>query len=180
MQPNDQSPEEGLTKVALAKWFYAIFELRPGMHIEGLHTDPAWNMLLDLYIHESAGVRTSVTAACISARVPSTTALRHIATLHDHRFISRQPDENDRRRHWLALTDDTSAAIDDYLGRALALLKDLLARSSSEFDMIALMAGLRTAAQAIRDAGAALQPLEHWARRENGREALERPHQVHG
>jgi|GEM_PF-2771393 len=174
MQSDDQSRTNRLTKVALAKWFYSIFELRPGAQIEGLYVDPAWNMLLDLYIHESVGDRTSVSSACISARVPATTALRYISTLHDQRFISRNPDEDDRRRYWLALTESTSAAMDDYLDRVLAMLRGLLANHSSEFDPVTLMDRIQAAAQAIRDAGAALQPLEHWSQQRGGKESQAR------
>ena len=56
MQSDDQSRTNRLTKVALAKWFYSIFELRPGAQIEGLYVDPAWNMLLDA--RSSDGVET--------------------------------------------------------------------------------------------------------------------------
>jgi hypothetical protein len=41
-----------------------------------LLAEPAWDILLDLYIRQAQGKRTTVSSACVGAIVPATTALR--------------------------------------------------------------------------------------------------------
>lgn len=65
--------------------------------------EPAWDILLDLYAQPEAH-HISITSACIAARVPATTALRHIRKLQDIHLIQRHPDESDRRKNFLTLT----------------------------------------------------------------------------
>ena len=65
---------------------------------EQLFGEPAWDMLLDLYIAYARGVPVSVTSACIGAAVPATTALRHLGQLHEHGLVIREHDTQDQRR----------------------------------------------------------------------------------
>ena len=43
--------------------------------------DPAWDMLLDLYVNRAEGRDTSVSSLCIAGGVPATTGLRYIAAM---------------------------------------------------------------------------------------------------
>lgn len=63
-----------------------------------LFGEPAWDMLLDLYIAHARGQSVSVTSACIGAAVPATTALRHLGQLQDEGLIEREQDPRDQRR----------------------------------------------------------------------------------
>lgn len=83
-----------------------------------LFFDPAWNMLLDLYVNERRGAVVSVSSLCIAARVPSTTALRWLTLLERRGLIGRRPDDYDRRRSFLFLTGDGRAKIEATLDRA--------------------------------------------------------------
>lgn len=69
-----------------------------------LLADPAWDIMLDLFVahHEQRAV--SVSSACIAACVAPTTALRWINSLERRRLIERVPDLDDRRRHFLTLS----------------------------------------------------------------------------
>lgn len=104
--------------VAMAKWFFALKDDRPFPEFRGSAAEPAWDILIDLYMGELLGRRTSVTSACIGSRVPPTTALRHLNALCEAKRIERLPDENDARRCWLRLSPEAVRAIDRYLGRA--------------------------------------------------------------
>lgn len=69
-----------------------------------LFADPAWDMLLDLFAATLERRRVSVSSLCMAAAVPPTTALRWIATMHEHGLFERQADPADRRRAYIALS----------------------------------------------------------------------------
>lgn len=71
---------------------------------EGLFGEPAWDLLLDLFVRQMQGLKTSVTSACIAACVPPTTGLRWIRVLEAENLIERFDDPEDARRHFLRLT----------------------------------------------------------------------------
>lgn len=71
-----------------------------------LFSDPAWDMLLELYAAELGQVRVSVTGLCIASNAPTSTALRWISVLERKKLIERRPDPLDGRRFFLSLTRD--------------------------------------------------------------------------
>jgi DNA-binding MarR family transcriptional regulator len=81
----------------------------------GLFEDPAWDMLLDLYAAELEHTRVSVSSLCIAAAVAPTTALRWISKMTEAGLFVRQPDPQDRRRAFMALSNDASEAMRAYL-----------------------------------------------------------------
>lgn len=60
--------------------------------------DPAWDMLLDLYVNRAEARETSVSSLCIAAGVPATTGLRYIAEMETLGFLGRRKDKRDARR----------------------------------------------------------------------------------
>lgn len=89
--------------------------LRDGFFAQGLFEDPAWDMLLDLFAAEREGARVSVSSLCIAAAVAPTTALRWLNRLIAEGMIERRPDPRDRRRAFVALSAQGSAAMQGYL-----------------------------------------------------------------
>ena len=81
----------------------------------GLFADPAWDMLLDLMAARLEGVPVAVSSLCIAAAVPATTALRWVKALTDRGLFVRIADPHDRRRVFIALSDDTARALAAYL-----------------------------------------------------------------
>ena len=81
----------------------------------GLLAEPAWDILLDLFINHVAGKRVSVTSACIASGVAHTTALRWLGALEEHELVVREADSFDRRRHWVQLTQDGYLKLTRYL-----------------------------------------------------------------
>lgn len=81
---------------------------------ESLFGEPAWDILLDLFIAEMDSKPLSVTAACIGAAVPTSTALRWIAILEERGFLSRNNDPADARRVFLRLTGEGYAKMITY------------------------------------------------------------------
>ena len=84
-----------------------------------LFGEPAWDLLLDLYIAAREDKRVSVTSACIAADVPSTTALRWIGVLEKEGLVIRENDVADARRIFIRLTDDGSARMAQFLSGVL-------------------------------------------------------------
>lgn len=81
-----------------------------------LFGEPAWHILLDLFIQQKVGNRTSVMAACIGSGAATTTALRYLNLLIEDGLVERQGDASDGRRSWLRLTPQANEAMTEYLG----------------------------------------------------------------
>jgi FixJ family two-component response regulator len=77
--------------------------------------DPAWNVLLDLLLASLEGRRVAVSSACIVAGVATTTALRLVNRMVDDGVLIRLPDDNDGRRHFLAIAPEIEDALKRYL-----------------------------------------------------------------
>lgn len=77
--------------------------------------DPAWDILLDLCASSEPRKRISVSSACIAARVPPATALRHLARLVEQGFVERLADNVDRRRVFVQLTKHGQALMQECL-----------------------------------------------------------------
>lgn len=71
-----------------------------------LFGEPAWDILLDLFIAAKERKRLPVTSACIGAAVPATTALRWLTVLEDKGLILRENDMSDARRVFVRLSAD--------------------------------------------------------------------------
>jgi DNA-binding MarR family transcriptional regulator len=85
---------------------------------ERLFADPAWEILLELYIRWSAGSPTSVSRACAAAKVPHSTSLRWLKILLDEGLIDRIDDPDDRRRSFVELTAEAREKIEAALDAA--------------------------------------------------------------
>ncbi|MEM8724382.1 MAG: MarR family transcriptional regulator [Pseudomonadota bacterium] len=76
-----------------------------------LFADPAWDMLLDLTAAHAEHSRVSVTSLCIAAGVPATTALRWVKQMVESGIFERIADSSDKRRAFIALSDQTVEAM---------------------------------------------------------------------
>ena len=80
-----------------------------------LFADPAWFILLDLFVRQHSGLDTGVSSACRASFSPVTTALRHIAIMTERTIIVRRFDPCDQRRVYLELTEETKQEIQNIL-----------------------------------------------------------------
>jgi DNA-binding MarR family transcriptional regulator len=69
-----------------------------------LFGEPAWDILLDLFVAGEKNKRVAVTSACIGSGVPSTTALRWLNVLELRGLVEREDDNQDARRSFVRLT----------------------------------------------------------------------------
>ena len=84
---------------------------------QGVIDVAAWVMLLDLLLSHVNGKRLGVTALCIGAGVPLTTALRRIDELVASGLAEKQADPIDRRRSFVAITEKGDECIRGYVER---------------------------------------------------------------
>lgn len=94
---------------------------------EELFGEPAWDILLDLFIAAKERRRVSVTSACIGSAVPSTTALRWISILERQGLLTREADPGDARRVYVRLSPPGYEAMLKYFAsssRSVVLLDE--------------------------------------------------------
>lgn len=102
--------------LSLARGIYDSRRLRARVFSAALlFGEPAWDILLDLFIAELEGKSLSVTAACLGAAVPTSTGLRWLAILEDQGLVRRENDPRDARRVFLHLTEDGFERMTSYL-----------------------------------------------------------------
>jgi len=82
---------------------------------QALFSDPCWDMLLDLLAHRLADKTVSVSSLCIASGVPQTTALRRIDDLEKSGLVEKFPDQFDRRRVFVRLTDHALGKLENYI-----------------------------------------------------------------
>lgn len=80
-----------------------------------LFGDPAWTMLLDLYVSRLDGKSLDIGSLTAASFTPATTALRWIAMLEGRGLVYRRPDKADRRRSFIEMTPAAVEMFDRFL-----------------------------------------------------------------
>jgi DNA repair protein RadC len=68
-----------------------------------LFGEPAWDMLVELFIHEAEVKPVSTSSLCISSGLPMSSALRLLQRLTDAGLVRREADRTDGRRNFIRL-----------------------------------------------------------------------------
>jgi hypothetical protein len=84
-----------------------------------LFVNPAFNILLDLYISLREGQLVNVSSACIASGAPATTALRYISRLSQLEFVQKTEDKKDLRVCYVGLTAAGKVRIERALDAAV-------------------------------------------------------------
>jgi len=101
-----------------AEKLYRLRRQRARHFDESLFGEPAWDLLLDLFIQSERGTTVSVSSACVAAAVPTTTALRWISTLMSKGLVDRTTDQQDGRRSLIKLSQRGRQMMIGFLERA--------------------------------------------------------------
>ncbi len=80
-----------------------------------LFGEPAWDILLDLYIAQADDKPVSVSSACIGSAAPATTGLRWLGVLADEGLVVRENDTGDNRRVLVRLSHTGIKAMERFL-----------------------------------------------------------------
>jgi hypothetical protein len=109
------SPRAGRNHVALARQAYNLRRKRAAIFGNAeLFGEPAWDILLDLFIAQAEGKSVSVSSACIGSAAPATTGLRWLGVLADEGLVVRENDPEDHRRVMVRLTPSGTAAMERF------------------------------------------------------------------
>lgn len=108
---------------AAAKHLYQLRRIRERKLSNDIFGEPAWDMLLDLFIADQEGRRLQVTSVCIGAAVPCTTALRWLGVLQYHHLIEREDDPGDARRTYITLSAHGRQRMTEIVGAMCINLK---------------------------------------------------------
>lgn len=79
-----------------------------------IFSDPAWDILLELYASEVSQIRITISKLCAAVPVPVTTAMRWISALEREGLICRRKDPVDGRRVFVALSAKGIGSMDAY------------------------------------------------------------------
>jgi hypothetical protein len=99
----------------IASRLYALRRKRDAMLPADLFGEPAWDMLLDLFVQQSQGRRVSITSLCIASAAPQTTALRYITLMEAAGLITRAHCASDQRVVWLTIVPRVFSRLGTYL-----------------------------------------------------------------
>lgn len=83
-----------------------------------LFQNPAWDILLDIYVHRGSGKESCVNDVCIASGAPATTVLRWVGVLVEEGLLERERDRSDRRRTILKLSPVGLRLIEETLDAA--------------------------------------------------------------
>lgn len=107
-----REPFDRSTLVILAKKIRDVRTLRNAVFAPELFGEPAWDLLLSLYIAEGDQYRLKVTSACNESNVPETTALRWLNSLNELGLIQYESNPTDARSRYVALSREGVASMD--------------------------------------------------------------------
>jgi MoxR-like ATPase len=109
------SPRHARNYVALARQAYALRRKRAEIFGNAeLFGEPAWDILLDLFIAQAEGKSVSISSACIGSAAPATTGLRWLGVLADEGLVVRENDPEDQRRVMVRLTAAGTAGMERF------------------------------------------------------------------
>jgi len=112
----------GVSNLELAESMLASRRLREDLFGAEMFADPAWDMLLHLFVNGERGQAVPVSYLCAASAVPQSTALRWIETLANAGFVDRRPDSKDGRRIPVILTPVAAKLMRLHLRRTRASL----------------------------------------------------------
>ncbi len=73
---------------------------------EALFGEPAWDMLIELFIHQREGKPLATSSLCVGTELSMSSALRLVQRMIDADLLVRKIDAEDRRRHNIYLSPD--------------------------------------------------------------------------
>jgi DNA-binding MarR family transcriptional regulator len=112
------------TRSELAKRAVAAFkarQLRNRFFAATMFGEPAWDMLLALYLAEDSGRPVTVSGLADWSGYPPTTALRWLQLLEGECLVRRSPSPNDKRMSFVELTPSGRKALDEFFSCAPAI-----------------------------------------------------------
>jgi DNA repair protein RadC len=79
-----------------------------------LFGEPAWDMLIDLFIHECRGEQLSMSSLCATAGIPTSSAMKLAQRLCEAGVLERTPDLFDGRRTLMKIAPEVAHRLRAY------------------------------------------------------------------
>ncbi|MDP8994687.1 MAG: hypothetical protein M3N07_06880 [Pseudomonadota bacterium] len=111
--------------LSLARRMWVGRRIRDRIFGRGMFPNPAWNILLDLFIAGEEGRNVTIKSACVAADVPQSTALRYIAHLIEVRLARRLQHPSDARSAYLKLSERGRSRMIEFLSLSAACPDEL-------------------------------------------------------
>lgn len=105
--------------LAVAKFSLAARQGRSDHFSPAMFGEPAWDLLLALYVSQDEVPAPAVSSLAKSAGIAITTAFRWIDYLEEKRLIERERSSDDGRALTIALSDEGRGRLEEYFGRVL-------------------------------------------------------------
>jgi len=108
-RPADRPRTNGSSESRLARRLLAARRQREQIFEGNLFGEPAWDILLDLFVAHDERINVSVSSLCIAAAVPPSTGLRWLTNMTAQGILVRRQDPEDARRVWIELVPHVAA-----------------------------------------------------------------------
>jgi DNA-binding MarR family transcriptional regulator len=92
---------------------------RPGIFGRDMFGEPAWDMLLVLYIQDASGPRQTVGSLIKYSGTSASSAKRWIASLSERGFVKRVPHPTDARTWFVELTDKGRQCVNKFFSETV-------------------------------------------------------------
>src|ERR1051325_5563112 len=109
----------GTSLAAMAERLYLERRRREEYFPAGLFGEPAWDLILALFVARDEGRRLTIAEAYEAAKVKPAAGRKLLARMECQGMIRRSPDQQDRRKRFVGLTDDGTERLTDYLTRLI-------------------------------------------------------------
>lgn len=116
---HDEFPFQDVHLLTAKSWLKSNEAPRQAFPMLDLFNNPAWNVMLDLYIALLEHRAICVSSACIASGAASTTALRYLSALADAGLLVRIPDKHDRRKTYVELSTQGKFGVECAITSAL-------------------------------------------------------------
>lgn len=104
-----------LALAVLAEQLYQERRRRSRHFPPHLFVEPAWDILLDLFVNGVRKRAISITSACIAGGIPATTGLRWLGLLEKEGLLVRETSGDDARVTWVRLSNHGMNAVRSYI-----------------------------------------------------------------
>lgn len=100
----DELPEIRPSESRMIAAYVKAHRRRDLLFSPGLFSDPAWEILLDLFVAKGESRDVAMDSVCLAAGVPASTAWRKFAMLEAEGLVTRHADPDDRRKTHVEVT----------------------------------------------------------------------------
>lgn len=115
LDPSPRRPQDRETLIAKARMVLDCRRQREHFFNRNMFGEPAWDILLMLYVAEPSSGRLTMSRLAEWVGAPPTTVARWVKFLEEERLVERKPHPTDRRTVFISLLQKGRAALDSYL-----------------------------------------------------------------